>query len=299
MGYVSKEQIARARQVRVLDYVLSREAGDYMRTGSSYRMKEHPSLVVNANGWYWHSHGIGGKTALDYLINVRGCGLGEAVIQTRPPAEMPKTERTPFAIPVRNDNHDRVIAYLQSRGIDIALIEDCIKRGVIYESRRLHNAVFIGRDERGKARFASMRGTLSAYKGDADGSDKSYGFVLPPDNPNSKAVAIFESPIDALSHQTLCRQDFIPAFDGWRLSLGGTSLLAIERFRKTHTGISHCVICTDNDDAGSKAASRIVEISGLSCARAPPPQGKDWNDTLQAALKARRTKNRARPSPCR
>jgi hypothetical protein len=284
-------------------------------------MREHPSLAVNADGWYWHSHEIGGVTALDYLTDVRGYGLVEAVclLIGEAPAERdrlsdtrntytevtakaespPVSERLPFALPVRNTNHERIISYLRSRGIDKSLIEDCISRGVLYESRRLHNAVFVGRDERGKARFAAMRGTSGGYKCDADGSDKSYGFTLPPDNPDSKTVAVFESPIDALSHQTLCKQGFMPPFDGWRLSLGGTSPLALERFREVHPTVACCLVCTDSDEAGDKAAAKIAEIHSLSSARAPPPYGKDWNETLQAAQKARRTQNWVRQTPCR
>lgn len=321
MGRVSKEQIERARRVRVLDYVLSHESGDFRRVGVGYRMKDHPSLAVNADGWYWHSHEIGGKTALDYLTDVRGYGLVDAVClligeapaerdkssdtprtyakAPPPPAETPAPERQPLAMPVRNGNHDRVIAYLQSRGIDKSLIEDCIDRGVLYESRQLHNAVFVGRDERGKARFAAMRGTLSSYKRDADGSDKSYGFTLPPDNTDTKTVAVFESPIDALSHQTLCKQGYLPPFGGWRLSLGGTSPLALTRFLTARPEVTRCRVCTDNDEAGDYAAAKIAEIHGLSSARAPPPYGKDWNEALQVLQKAQRTQNRARQAPCR
>jgi hypothetical protein len=314
MGWVSKEQIAQARQIPVLEYVRTHEPDAFQHVGGGYRMKEHPSLAVNENGWYWHSREVGGKTALDYLTNVRGYGLVDAVClltgespveQKSPldassihPSEPPAPDRKPFALPLRNGNHDRVIAYLQSRGIDKALIEDCIRRGILYESKRFHNAVFVGRDERGKARSAAMRGTLSTYKCDADASDKSYGFILPPDNPDSTAVSIFESATDALSHQTLCKQGIL-SFDGWRLSLGGTSLLALVRFCENHPSVTDCIVCTDNDEAGNRVAEKIAEIPGLSAARAPPPLGKDWNDTLQALLKSQRTQNRARHTPCR
>ena len=73
MGYVTKDQIERARQYPVLDYVLSYEAGQYKRVGSGYRNREHPSLAVSERGFFWHSNGeIKGKTALDYLTGVHG-----------------------------------------------------------------------------------------------------------------------------------------------------------------------------------------------------------------------------------
>ncbi|MCL2035049.1 MAG: DUF3991 and toprim domain-containing protein [Oscillospiraceae bacterium] len=310
MGYVSKEQIAHARQVGVLEYILACESGDFRRTGKGYRMKEHPSLAVSEKGWYWHSEEIGGKTALDYLTAVRGYGLVDAVcilLKEKPVERVPSRQsvsplkRKPFALPVRNSDNRRVIAYLQSRGIDKPLILDCIKRGSLYESKGFHNAIFVGRDEYGKARYAAMRGTLSAFKCDAEGSDKKYGFVLPPKNPDSHEIAVYEAPIDALSHQTLCEQGFIPVFDGWRLALGGGSILTLEHFLQRHPHITHCCVCSDNDKAGNAVADKIAGIPGVISVRDPPVYGNDWNNTLQSLQKAQRTQNKARHnhSPCR
>jgi hypothetical protein len=159
-----------------------------------------------------------------------------------------------------------------------------------------HNAVFTGRDESGRTRFAAMRGTMSGFKCDADGSDKRYGFLIPPQNPNSHEAAAFEAPIDCLSHQTLCKQGFIPPFDGWRISLGGTSLPALEHFLETHKGITRCLICTDNDEAGEKAAAKIAELPNLSSERLLPLSGNDWNDTLQSMQKAERLRHKAKSS---
>jgi len=88
-----------------------------------------------------------------------------------------------------------------------------------------------------------------------------------PDNSTTNVVAIFESPIDCLSHQTLCKQGFIQPFDGWHLSLGGTSILALEHFLQQHPNIKHCIICTDADEAGEKVAAKIAELSGMTTLR--------------------------------
>ena len=50
MGYVSKDQIERARHIHVLDYVLAYERGSIKRVGSSCRHKGHPSLAINESG---------------------------------------------------------------------------------------------------------------------------------------------------------------------------------------------------------------------------------------------------------
>ena len=135
IGQVSKDQLERARQIPVLDYVLRYEPDNAKRVGNEYRLRDHDSLSVGTKGWYWHSQGIGGKSALDYLTTVRGYGLVDAVCLllnehphgmerfdhpiNRParfstqPVTKQAPERLPFATPLRNRNNSRVIAYLQ------------------------------------------------------------------------------------------------------------------------------------------------------------------------------------------
>ena len=310
MARVTKEQIERARRTHVLDYILAYEKGNFRRVGYDYRSKEHPSLAVSEKGFYWHSKDIGGKTALDYLVEIRGYGLVDAVCnllserprehtilnakKITPKAQSPPAsdERKAFALPPRNANNIRVIAYLQSRGITRPLILDCIKNGNLYESAKYHNCVFVGRDVYGKARSAFLRGTLNNFKCDVEGTDKSFGFLLSPSNPASATVAIFESAIDCLSHQTLCEQGNIEPFDGWRLSLGCTAPVALTNFLERYTNVTHCIVCTDNDKAGHKAAEKISQISGIAVSRSLPPTGSDWNECLLALQKSERLQNR-------
>lgn len=307
MNWVTKEQLERARQLSALEYIRRYEPDNLKPVGKEYRLRDHESLSVGENGWYRHSNGIGAWSALDYLTDVRGYGLVEAVCmllnenpQERATMSVEKAlpERPPFALPQRHKDNNRVIAYLQSRGIDRDLIMDCIERGVLFESKYYHNAVFLGKDEHGHTRFAAMRSTTNNFMRDADGSNKRYGFALPPSNPNSNAVAVFESPIDCLSHQTLCKHGYIQDFDGRRLSLGGTSILALEHFLNRRPDVTHCLICTDADEAGDMAAAKITAIPGITTERSPPIHGADWNEALMAIKKAERAQIKARDSPC-
>jgi uncharacterized ubiquitin-like protein YukD len=300
MGGVSKEQIEQAKAVPIMDYLLSHEGNNFKRVGNAYyrRDPDHNSLSVSNNLWYWHSHGIGGNL-IDYLIKINGYSFVDAVRElagddipysrpiapkARPPtisaseSAPPIAAREPLQLPPRNGDNKRVIAYLQGRGIDRSITEDCIRRGLLYENTNYHNCVFVGRDDNGKARFAAMRGTMGDFKRDAFGSDKRFGFCMPPDNPESKAVAVFESPIDCLSHKII-----EPDFDGFRLSLGGTSLVALMNFLERHAAIEEVVAATDCDEPGEQAAAKIIELageSGLHAYREQPPLGKDWNETL-------------------
>ena len=218
----------------------------------------------------------------------------------------PEYKQQEISLPRRNNDNYAVIAYLQNRGVGKALIKDCINRGMLYESAITHNAVFLGKDENEKIRFASMRGTVGNFKRDCDGSNKNYGFVIPPENAvssNSCAVTIFESPIDCLSHQTLCNRGDIPNFDGWRISLGGSCVNALLHFLQNHQEINHCIICTDNDESGNMATKKIVEVAEeISAARevpihterSPPISGKDWNDSLVEILQFERKNTKSK-----
>lgn len=293
MGRVTREQIDRAKQVNILDYLLKHEPNNIKRVGKAYYLIDHDSLRISNNLWIWESQGFGGKNVIDYLIKVRGYSFVDAVqlltgdtvpsythsiSETTKPTK-PTDAKPPFKLPPRNSNNDRAIAYLQKRGIAMPVILECLRNSSVYESARWHNCVFVGRDETGKARYATMRGTVGEFKRDADGSDKRFGFVLPPVKPHCSTVAVFESPVDVLSYKTL-----YPGLDEWLLSLGGTSLHALTYFTDTHDDISKIIACTDNDDAGNRTANRIRKLQGFVVTRLVPLTGKDWNDSLIAAI---------------
>lgn len=306
-GGVSQEQIARAKEVTITDYILSREPNNVKRVGSALYLRDHNSLEISNNLWLWHSQGIGGKNVIDYLMKVRGYGFVDAVRQLAgygittqrvTPTAKPPPQRKAFELPPKSRDNMRVIAYLQSRGIELPLILSCIGRGILYESSPHHNCVFVGRDEDNTARYAALRGTLGNFKCDAVGSDKRFGFTLPPIEQNSNCVAVFESAVDVLSHKML-----FPEFDGYRLSLGGTGLAALTHFLECHTEIKSVVFCTDNDRAGELAASKFetmsnredyAALSGIVTERVLPSVGKDWNEELLALQKAERLQGRER-----
>ena len=116
-------------------------------------------------------------------------------------------ERAAFALPPKNNGNRRVFAYLhRSRGIAAEIINHCIKNDLLYEDAQHHNAVFVGKDENHNARYAFLRGTLTAshFRQEATGSDKSYGFFL---RGSGKTLFVCEAAIDALSIATLRKFD--------------------------------------------------------------------------------------------
>lgn len=80
MPGVTKEQIQEAREADLFRYLQFHEPGVLKRDGPNYRHKEHGSLIyVTGKGyWYWNSRGRS-INALDYLVEIRGYGLMDAV----------------------------------------------------------------------------------------------------------------------------------------------------------------------------------------------------------------------------
>ena len=82
MPGVTREQIDRAKEWDLLSYLQTYEPGELTKkrpTDKEYRTKTHDSLVISNGRWNWTTRGFGGKTALDYLIKVRGMEFVEAV----------------------------------------------------------------------------------------------------------------------------------------------------------------------------------------------------------------------------
>lgn len=79
MGYVTREQIEKAKSVNIEDYILSHEPHNIKRVDRTLYLKDHYSLRISNGLWKWESRGIGGKNVEDYLIIVRGFEFTDAV----------------------------------------------------------------------------------------------------------------------------------------------------------------------------------------------------------------------------
>ena len=125
----------------------------------------------------------------------------QAAIQ--PPVSVPAEKKTEkkLILPKPYRYQTYAVSYLQNRGIDMELIQYCLKTGQIYESENYHNVVFVGMDQSGIPRYAALRGVGTAFVGEASGSDKNYSFCIPAEEKCCE-VHLFESAIDLLSYAT-------------------------------------------------------------------------------------------------
>lgn len=310
MPGVSEEQVRQAKEVDLLSWLQSNEPDNLRRVGGEHCLRDHDSLKISNGRWNWHSRGIGGRSALDYLIKVRDMSFvaavealcdGRAVSSPTQSALPPRPKQREFLLPPKSPGNYRVTAYLQSRGIGKKLIDRCIKVGILYESTPYHNAVFVGKDSAGEPRFACARGTIGDFKRDVAGSDKRFGFLLPPVSAGGAAkLAVFESPIDALSHAELTGEDC------HRLSLAGTAHLALFHFLEEahdrgHPQISHISLCLDNDAPGLTASAGIKHLlekdsrfAHIIVTYDQPAESKDYNEALLVYQRGEKTQEQGR-----
>ena len=336
--HFSPDEVQRAKEMDLLTYLRQYEPQELVHlSGDNYCTRTHDSLKISNGKWYWFSRGIGGRSALDYLIKVKEMSFPDAVglllecIEGATPGVVSQaghgTRLTPEALvtsgrgdgimpaslsqpekdrgrrlvlPEAKEGYPaRVVRYLAGRGIARNIIEYCIEHRLLYESKEYHNAVFVGYDAGGVARYAALRGTIGGFKGEASGSDKHFSFSICIE-PSPATVHVFESAIDLLSYATL----ELRAKRDWQrdalLSLAGVFKqkrekgipVALSQFLSDHPTVRTLCLHLDNDEIGRSAAIGIME--GLADApyqiiNSPPKYGKDVNDQLQwERLRARR-----------
>ena len=298
MPYINAEDILAARQIDLLSYLQTHEPGELVKLpGNNYCTREHDSLKISNGKWHWFSRGIGGRTALDYLVKVKEMSFPDAVrlltgapIQTYvPPKEHSAPKERNLLLPEVDTNCDEVKKYLQGRGIHPIIIEYCIENKLLFQTVNYKNALFVGYDNTGKPRYGALRSTFSSYKSEATGSDKRDSFSIAT-NPTADTVHVFESAIDLLSFATL------QLYEGgdWKsmsmLSLAGVFApkrqgvvpVALSRFLSENPQIKTLRLHLDNDEVGRAAAAGIVEgLKDYTVIDEPPDSGKDVNEQLQ------------------
>jgi len=302
MPYVDPATILKAKEMDLLTYLQTCDPHELVRIdGNAYTTRTHDSLKISNGKWMWWSQGIGGKSALDYLIKVNGLSFLEAVEQITGraavvpsvPAFNKEIKPKTLLLPTRYPSAARVITYLQGRGIDSEIIYFCTRTGRLYESSPNHNAVFVGMDKDGTPKYANLRSVCADFKGDANGSDKRYSFAIPAEK-ESNVLHLFESAIDLLSYATMLKLNGRNWHGENLLSLAGvyqpkdnlkdSSIpLALSQFLKDYPNVYKIRLHLDNDLAGRCAAQALMSVipKEYSVYDCPPPQGQDCNDYLR------------------
>ena len=268
----SQRKIELANAVNILDYARS-QGLELKRDGRDYRVKNYSGgfiITPEKNSWNWFAENQGGgivqlcmflenktyQEAVDTLVHDDMESIRRAP-DWKPEPEQPKE----FNLPEKNNTNRHVYAYLtKTRRIDEEIVKDMLDKGYIYENQQ-KSCVFVGRDNEGVPRHASVRSTNvsgKAYKKDVYGSQKKYSFSV---SGTSGNLNVFEAPIDALSYMSLQKLQGKPVKDSY-VALGGVTDKALEQYLEDHKDIRQITVCTDGDEAGEKAAERIKEKYG-------------------------------------
>ena len=206
----TEEQIIRANQTDLVSF-LSAQGEQLGKSGKEYRWKKHDSVTVSGNRWYRHSQSKGGYP-VDFVMEFYYATFPEAVKMLIGEEGEGRQKSCPapskdFRLPEKNEDNEMIVKYLtESRELEKNLVMEWIVRGDIYEEKKHHNVVFVGRDADGIPRYAHCRGTGEIkYRGDVAGSDKSFGFCY---RGTDNQLFVFEAAIDLLSFIQLFPKDW-------------------------------------------------------------------------------------------
>ena len=293
------EQVERANAVDVVEYARS-QGLELKKSGAWYKAKNQGGLYFHSNGntWHWHTEDVGGRGAISLCMKLENKTWVEAVktllneemesirhsSEWKPEPEQPKE----FKLPEKNNTYQHIFAYLtKTRGIDSELVKEMVKKEYIYENVQ-RSCVFVGRDKEGNARHASVRSTNTIgkkFKQDVAGSKKEFSFSI---SGKSDVLNVFEAPIDVLSYMSLQKMYGKQQNDSY-ISLGGVTDKALIRYLSDNKNIKRIRVCTDNDQAGNKAAKRIWEEYGKQYkVTRHRPEHKDFNEDLVACQEKNR-----------
>ena len=303
MPYISPEIVAQARQIDLLTYLKNYEPNELVEVcRNTYTTRSHDSLKISNGLWYWFTKGIGGKSAIDYLIKVKNLSFINAVqtvmgnMKIQAPIkynQQQKSNEKKLKIPIKATNNDRVINYLLSRGIDKEIIKYCIENNLVYQEEKTNNVVFVGYNDNKIPSYAFCRATnQERFMREATGSNKKYSFKIKAARKNN-IVHLFESSIDLLSFATLLSLEN----RNWReenlLSLGGiysskydaekTKIpISLTEFLEKNPNVNEIHLNLDRDLAGRNASSFFQQVLSkkYKVLDRKMPCGKDVNEYL-------------------
>ena len=327
-AYVTKDQYIQACKTDLYDWLLKHHASDVTSKYGSVCLRADPHIWVKKGFCgYKNFRTDASGNAVDYLMNYLGYTYPGAVLaltddtnsgQTKNPSRPMASDRPdhrikpfesfsaemkfpdPLPAPARHSRN--VFAFLtQARGIPSNVVTHLIDKGLLYQSEKGSNAVFINpqRDYfeiRGTNTIADRRcrhrdsckefspeshnwctadAFCERYKADAfHGGSRSQGtkfWYLKPLEGKTDIIYICESAIDAVSLYVIHTQ-LHKSENAVYISIGGAAKQSkIDRIKKHHACV---VIATDNDAAGDDCRRRNPELETLR------PVNKDWNEDL-------------------
>lgn len=285
----TEEQKQRAANTDLVAFLLS-QGESLKRCGSEMLWEAGGRVTIRDNIWFSQYEQKGGN-AVQFVQKYYNKSYQDAVQMLLDEhiepisVEMQKKQnkKRPFELPAPNKSMKQIFAYLlKARFLDRDVVKYFVDKGLIYESAKYHNCVFVGIDKNGKARHAHKRGSYTlgdSFKGNVDSCEAEYSFHH---TGTSNTIYVFEAPIDMLSYISLHK-------DNWQqhsyVSLCSVSDRAVMQMLKDNPNINKIYLCLDNDLEGIDSDYRIrhnlnqIGYEDVSFIR---PKYKDWNEILKA-----------------
>lgn len=297
---VGREEVQKASEVHVLDY-LHAKGETLQHQGRYFRHPEHDSLVIKDSGhWYWNSRSKGGYGAISFAREFYDMTFQDAVRDVNEHSASKHFSKCAaqhvakdFEYPQQHEveSQKNITRYLtKERMIDPQIVAALIKKDLLAEDK-LKNGVFKWKDSDGKIVGGDRQGTVKmdnkrgSFKQIMANSKQDGGFRLDVGTPNK--IALFESPIDALSYFDLKRPENIRL-----LSMSGlkdqsaTSGIRelIKDCKERGAFVEQVIFAVDNDEAGKQFVERWSNL--LANIEVDLPKNKDWNlDLIEARTK--------------
>lgn len=161
MAYVSPQSVAQAREVDLYSFLKANDPNELVLCDhGEYCTATHDSLKISNGKWFWFSRGIGGVSALDYLIRVRNMNFIDAVNCVNGVAAMPSFSSIPkqpvkkydrIYLPPFNFTCQKVKPYLLSRGIDEGIVDYLFAKSILRRMIGTAMRSFSGETKKGKS----------------------------------------------------------------------------------------------------------------------------------------------------
>ena len=138
--------VEQARSADMLTFLEQRHGFTFTHRGGVYRCRQHQSLAVKDDrlSWYWHSKGVGGHGAIDYLMKIEALPFRQAVetvahVPAAAPISREQTQSKPLILPEKAGLlQARLLDYLcNRRGIGSDIVAAMLDEGRIYSQRTL------------------------------------------------------------------------------------------------------------------------------------------------------------------
>lgn len=296
-----------ARQADLLQFF--QDSGySFKKQGREYYLQDFEGHNISINPdskvWFDHYTGEGGKNAIDCVMKVMEYDFNQAVyaltgrdITTERSASFPKeqapkhtappksagfkTEKKALKLPEQADSMRRMFAYFcKTRKIPAPIVEELVHAGLLYQSAKNGNAVFVHKDADGKVTGAEIQGTNSykRFKGVATGTGESaFKFMpYPTADGKPKRAYLFESAIDMMSFYSFCKKEKLQGV--MLVSMAGLKPTVPKQLEAEGVKIISCV---DNDDAGRRFEAENHFSRSEDVKHHLDDLGfKDWNELL-------------------